>query len=381
MPSSCKFAFLLALVLLTPLAFAGARVTVSAQEKPDANVQRPRRLGTPPQNPPQSPPDEAEVVRVETDLVNVLFTASDKEKRFITLLKQEDIRITEDGVPQEVSVFQRETDRPLSLVILIDVSASQQYTLPAEKAAAHTFITTVIRPGKDEAGIISFTGDATLEQGLTGNPRRLQEAIERVEVVLPPGYIGGGISIPTTPPIFDPRPSRVGTTAIWDAVWVTAEDVLSPTTDKTRRAIILLSDGVDTSSRVKRSEAIDRAVKADSVIYSIGIGDSVAFQGIEKDTLRKLSERTGGRAFFPKDERDLRAAFAQIQEELRSQYLIAYSPTNRKKDGSFRNVKIEVTNPELKKQKLQLTYRQGYFAKPKAASQKTDVTPDPLPSP
>lgn len=359
--SRCRnFACVLTLLLLAFVSFGGGRI-VTAQEKKDVNAQRPHRIDPPPQNPSSTPPD-ADVVRVETDLVNVLFTANDKNKRFVITLKQEDILVTEDGVPQEVYAFQRETDRPLSLVILIDVSASQQNTLPAEKAAARTFVNTVIRPGKDEVGIISFTGEATLEQGLTGSARHLQEAIERVEVVFPPGYIGGGVSIPTTPPIFDTGRSRAGTTAIWDAVWVTAEDVLAHAPHKTRRAIILLSDGVDTTSRLKRSEAIERAIKADSVIYSIGIGDSEAFEGVDKDTLRKLSERTGGRAFFPKDDGDLHAAFAQIQQELRSQYLLAYSPTNRKKDGSFRQVKIEVANPELRKQKVQLTYRQGYFA-------------------
>jgi VWFA-related protein len=145
-------------------------------------------------------------------------------------------------------------------------------------------------------------------------------------------------------------------------VWVTASDVLSETSDKTRRAIILLTDGVDTSSRLQRAEAIDRALKSDVVVYTIGIGDS-DFDGVEKDTLHKLSERTGGRAFFPKDEADLRSAFAQIQDELRSQYLIAYPPSNKAKDGTFRKVQIEVTNPELRKQNLRLTYRQGYFAR------------------
>jgi len=361
-----KFALVPGLLLLALMSFRGMPV-VCAQEKTDVNAQRPHRIDPTPRNPPSTPPD-TDVVRVETDLVNVLCTANDKDRRFVMTLRQEDIRVMEDGVPQEVYAFQRETDQPLSLVILIDVSASQQNTLPAEKAAAHTFVNTVIRPGKDEVGVISFTGEATLEQGLTGSAKHLQKAIERVEVILPPGYIGGGVSIPTTPPIFDPHQSRVGTTAIWDAVWVTAEDVLSQTSDKTRRAIILLSDGVDTSSRLKRSEAIERAIKADSVVYSIGIGDSVAFEGVDKDPLRKLSERTGGRAFFPKDEKDLRATFAQIEQELRSQYLIAYSPTNRKKDGSFRQVKIEVANPELRKQKLQLTYRQGYFASANVAA-------------
>ena len=98
------------------------------------------------------------------------------------------------------------------------------------------------------------------------------------------------------------------------------------------------------------------------MIYSIGIGDEY-YGGVNKDTLRKVSERTGGRAFFPEDESELRAAFAQIQLELRSQYLVAYSPTNKRKDGSFRRVQIEILNPELRKLSLRLTYRQGYFAK------------------
>ena len=268
----------------------------------------------------------------------------------------------EDGAPQEVFTFQRETERPLSIAVLIDVSVSQQHTLPVEKAAAQTFVNTVIRPGKDQVAVISFTGDATLEQGFTGSSELLRKAIERVEVVLPPGYIGGGIIVSGVPSANDQDQVRVGSTAIWDAVWVTAEDLLSETRDKARRTIILLTDGVDTSSQFKRSEAIERAVKADTVVYSVGIGDKKNFEGVDKDTLRKLSERTGGRAFFPKDEIELRAAFAQIEQELRSQYLIAYSPTNKNHDGSYRKVEIEVVNPELRKQKLLLNYRQGYFA-------------------
>jgi Ca-activated chloride channel family protein len=148
----------------------------------------------------------------------------------------------------------------------------------------------------------------------------------------------------------------------------TAGEILSGTSNKTRRAIIVLSDGVDTSSRLERSEAIERAIKADTIIYSVGIGDSDNFEGVYADALRKLSEPTGGRAFFPEDDTDLPVAFAQIQKELRSEYWVAYSPTNKKRDGSYRRVKIEVINPELRKQKLQLNYRQGYFARTKAAS-------------
>jgi VWFA-related protein len=165
-----------------------------------------------------------------------------------------------------------------------------------------------------------------------------------------------------TPPISGQNQSTQGSTAIWDAIWVTSDEILSQTSDKTRRAIILLTDGFDSSSRKKMDEAIDRALKSDAVIYSIGIGDEY-YGGVDKGSLRKVSERTGGRAFFPEDESELRQAFAQIQLELRSQYLVAYSPSNKNRDGSFRRVQIEVTDPELRKQNLRMTYRQGYFAK------------------
>ena len=319
--------------------------------------------------------DDDDVLRVEADLTNILFTAVDKNKRFITTLRQEDIRVTEDGAPQEIFTFQRETDRPLSLAILIDTSASQERTLPEEKAAASAFVDAVIRPEKDEVAVLSFTGEATLEQGLTGSVARVRRAIERVEFVPPSGYMGGGVVVPGTPPISGTNQTLAGSTAIWDALWITSDEVLSETSDKTRRAIILISDGVDTSSRLKMNEAIDRTVKTDAVIYSIGIGDSYGFDGVEAGSLRKVSERTGGRAFFPKSEADLRAAFAQIQLELRSQYLVAYSPTNKRRDGSFRQVRVEVVNPELRKQNLRLTYRQGYFAKTGSAASSSTAAP------
>jgi len=347
------FAWIVVLLLIAGALCGQAQTRVCAQAKPQ--VRPPKVDQAPQKNDPKA--QESEVVRVETNLVNIFFTAADKNRRFITTLGQQDIRVIEDGVPQEIFTFQRETDRPLSIAILVDVSASEELTLPSEKVAAREFIKTVLRKGKDEAAIISFTGDATVEQGLTDNADHLQKAIDRIAIVLPPGYMGGGVIVP---PIYNPDP-RAGSTAIWDAIWVTAEDLLSETNDKTRRTIILLTDGVDTSSRFKRSEAVERAMKAGAVIYSIGIGDTQNF-GVEKDSLRKLSERTGGLAFFPKDETDLRAAFGQIEQELRSQYLVAYAPTNKRRDGSYRKVEIELANPELRKQKLLLNYRQGYFA-------------------
>lgn len=312
---------------------------------------------------PTPPIDEEEgVIRVDTEAVNVLFTAQDKDRRLLLNLKPEDVRILENGQVQEISAFSRQVDLPLSLAILIDTSASQERTLPEEKNAAIAFIESVIRPAKDEVSIVSFTGEATLEQGMTNNLTRLRRAIDRVKFVPPSGYIGGGVVVPGTPPISGDNQTTAGSTAIWDAIWITADEVLGPAPEKTRRAIILLTDGVNTSGRKKLEEAVDAALKAEAVIYTIGIGDDF-YSGVNKGSLNKISERTGGRAYYPRDERELRDAFKQIQEEMRSQYLLAYEPSNSAKDGSYRRIEIQIVNPEMAKQKIKLTHRQGYFAK------------------
>jgi VWFA-related protein len=313
----------------------------------------------PAQKPTEQDPD---VIRTETDLTTLLFTATDKNNHYLTTLQQADIRVIEDGVPQTLFTFQRETDRPLSIAFLIDVSGSEERTLPDEKSAARRFIDNVIRASKDQAAIIPFEGYAHLEQPLTRDVLGIYRALESVEVAFP-AYMGsappiGGIaSGPGTI-----APPREGTTAIWDAIAVSCKEVLARSVGQRRRAIILLTDGHDTSSRLLRSEAVDRAIMFETVIYAIGIGDKRQ-DGVDKNALRDLAERTGGRAFFPNKQDDLTAAFAEIEAELRSQYLLAYSSTNKARDGGFRKMAIEVTNPELNKQKLKLRYRPGYFAK------------------
>lgn len=349
------------------------KVPESSQDK-----SRPRRAGESPQPTPpgsQSPSpapsrkedvllDSDEVVRVETNLTTIFFTAADKHKRFVGTLKQEDVRVLEDNQPQEIFTFQRNIDLPLSAAILIDTSASEERTLPDEKAAARTFLEAVLRPGKDEAAIISFTGEVTLEQGFTGNLERLRRAVDRVQFVPPSGYIGGGIVV-GTPPISDTNQALAGSTAIWDAVWATSNELLSESAEHTRRAIILLTDGEDTISQVKMHEAIERAQKADALVYVIGIGDSYGF-GVNEGALNKIASQTGGRAYFPHSERELRDAFSQIQRDLSEQYVVAYAPSNKARDGSFRRIQIELVNPEVRKQ-LKLNHRTGYFAKTGAA--------------
>ena len=374
-----------ALLALLILASASAVFVAEsrAQNTEPQNNNRPRRaenLSQPSPTPPAKPEDETtlhsdEVIRVDTNLTNILFTAADKQKRFVTNLKRDDIRVLEDGVPQEIFTFQQNVDLPLSLAILIDTSGSEERTLPEEKAAARSFLETVVRANKDEAAIVSFTGEVTLEQGLTGNIGRLRRAIDQVEFVPPSGYIGGGVVVGGTPPISGTQQALAGSTAIWDAIWATSNELLSDAAEHTRRAIILLTDGEDTISQVHMQDAINRALKADALIYAIGIGDRYQF-GINEGALRKITESTGGRAYFPRNERELRDSFAQIQNDLREQYLVAYSSTNKSRDGLYRHVAIEIVNPETRKENLRLNYRPGYFAKsPDSAQPKSSKKP------
>ena len=331
-----------------------------------SRAQAPNNLAQASPTPPKKEDDVTlnsdDVVRVETNLTNVFFTAADKQKRFVSTLRKEDVRIFEDGVPQEIFTFQPNSDLPLSLAILIDCSGSEERTLPEEKNAARAFLESVLRPEKDEAAVVSFTGEVTLEQGLTGNIARLRRAIDEVRFVPPSGYIGGGVVVSGTPPISGSRQILAGSTAIWDAIWATSNELLSDSAEHTRRAMILLTDGEDTISQVKMQEAINRALKADALIYAIGIGDRYEF-GINEGALKKLTEQTGGRAFFPSNERDLATAFSQIERDLRERYLVAYSSSNKLRDGSYRKVTIEIVNPSIRRENLRLNYRPGYFAK------------------
>ncbi len=312
----------------------------------------------------QTATQDDDVIRVETDVTNLPFTAIDKDRRFITTLRAEDVRVLEDGVPQTLFTFQQETDRPLALAFLIDISRSQEFTLSDEKAAARSFIENVFQSSRDLVAIIPFTGLAYLEQELTRDVLSVYKVLQRVDIAMP-AYLGSGrplTGIPTGPGLL--APPEEGTTAIWDAVALTSSNVLAKAPGLRRRAIILLTDGHDTTSRLAKVKAVDSTLAAEAVIYVIGIGSKD--EGVDRGVLRDLAQRTGGRAFFPSRKLDLNAAFMEIEKELRTQYLLAYSSTNKRRDGAYRKVTIEVTNPELRKQNLELRHRPGYFAKPGA---------------
>jgi VWFA-related protein len=258
--------------------------------------------------------------------------------------------VLEDGQVQQVFAFKRESTLPINIAILMDLSGSQEYTFPKEKAAAGEFLRSVIRPNKDSAAILTFQDDVDLVQGLTSRHQTLQRAFDDIQYSRR----------------YNQASSRRQATALYDAVYITADEVLSHdevrsrTMDDnvTRRAMILLTDGVDNASSRKLEDAIDRAWRAGVVIYAIGIGDRFRFEGIREDVLRKLSEDTGGRAYFPQGADDLLEDFRQIENELRSQYLVAYSPTNASRDGSFRRIEVRVAG----RSDVRFVHRRGYYA-------------------
>jgi Ca-activated chloride channel homolog len=241
---------------------------------------------------------------------------------------------------------------PLTMAILVDVSGSEQYTLPQLKDSGGRFVDSVVRTGKDTVAVIKFEGEATVMQELTSNPKRVRKALEEIAfIAAPPVSVYGG----ATPPINGQ--SRQGGTSLYDSVIATAADMLAK--EPGRKTIILLTDGVDTTSRMKLDEAINEALRAEVVIYSIGIGDP-GQGGVNEGLLKKISESTGGRAVFPKDARDLDKAFAQLEQDLRQQYLLAYEPKNEATDGGFRKLEIRVVNRNTKD--LKIRHRRGYYA-------------------
>lgn len=339
-------------------AFAAGATTSPAVTQQSTSPQS-KQKSPPPQQPPKKDKDqeeEQEPVKLESSIVTVYFNVIDRQNRYVTGLKKDDVRVSEDGKPQDIFSFGREVNLPLTFALLIDTSYSQQFAISAERAAATRFFEKVLRPDRDLASVISFEGEAEVLQKLTSNVGRLDGAMADLAATYPPDVASG------TPGI-NPY-SRAGSTAIYDAVYAVAADELSR--EAGRRVIILLTDGVDTSSRLKQREAIQKAWHEEIQIYAIGITGrfqipdthQIVTESVDSGTLNKLCKETGGRAFYPKNNEELDRAFKQIEEDLRSQYVLTYSPTNGKRDGSFRTIKVET--PALSK--VTVRHRSGYFA-------------------
>ncbi|HEX9135579.1 MAG TPA: VWA domain-containing protein, partial [Nitrospirota bacterium] len=307
------------------------------QEKSDKNKKSGGEEGT----------QDEQTIKLGTQLVTVPFNVTDKKNRYINDLSKDDIEILEDNKEQQIFSFERQTDLPITIAMLIDISGSQEFTLPEERAAGQRFFRRVLRPKKDLAAVVTFEHDSVLVQDLTSDADKLYRALDDVRLPAQSATMGrrGG-----TPPINN---SGVGSTAMFDSIYSVSSDLLRR--EAGRRVIILVTDGEDTSSSVKMREAIERTWRSEIIVYSIGIGGPM---GVDSGTLKKIAAETGGRAFFPRNEGDLDTAFAQIDEDLRSQYILAYTPANAAKDGSFRTIQVKVKNHG----DLTVRHRRGYFA-------------------
>ena len=272
--------------------------------------------------------------RVNVDLVNVLCSVFDKNTNsFLTNLTQEDFSIYEDNQKQDIKNFSRETNLPLTLALLIDTSQSVAPKLKFEQEAAISFFQSILRES-DRAMLVSFDSDVSLLQDFTNDSNKMARQIRKLRAA--------------------------GGTALYDAIYRSCDEKLIRETG--RKAIIILSDGEDESSKTTIHQAKEMALRAEAIIFGISVtkGGFFGVGGTREgdNALKELAQETGGRVFSPPFKVDeLDDAFRQINQELRSQYNIGYMSTNPKRDGSYRKVEVKIPERGLK-----LTYRKGYYA-------------------
>ena len=281
---------------------------------------------------PQTAGDQTRI-QVRVELVNVLVTVTDKKNRLVTDLTKEDFRIFEDGKPQEIRFFSRETDLPLRIGMLIDTSNSVRDRLHFEQEAAIDFLNAVLRPGKDLAFVEAFDVEPQFIQDYTDDMEKLSNAIQRLQA--------GGV------------------TSLFDAVFFACKEklyVFPPPEPYLRRVMIIISDGQDNQSVRTREEALSMAQHAEVTIFTISTNRSGA-EGKGDKVLHRLADVTGGRAFVPFEPSDLAANFQEIAHELRSQYSLAYVSTNAAHDGTFRKITIQPVDSGLR-----VRTKDGYWA-------------------
>ena len=339
----------------------------------------------------QEPP----AYKVDVSVVNVLATVRDHDGRIISELSKDDFILEEDGKQQEIRYFSRQTDMPLTLGLLIDTSLSQRNLIEDERSASYRFLDQVLRPDRDQAFVIKFDFDAELLQDLTSSRDSLQKALNALktpedrrravnkpaisswpadslaqnwpgQVPMPGGQRrpgGGGRRDGPYPG--GQRRTQGGGTVLYDSVFLASEEILKQ--HEGRKAIILISDGVDHGSKVSEKEATDAAHHADALIYCIRYFDSSAYSGSYRGgmgrdegsegakTLKMLSQETGGRMFEVTRKLPLKEIYDRIQEELRNQYNIGYTPSETAGTG-FRHIKLRT-----KDSKFEVVSRAGYY--------------------
>ncbi len=279
--------------------------------------------------------DTTATIRKTVNEVNVVFTVTDKHGHYIKDLSKNDFRVMDDNRPAaEIRSFHRENDLPLIVGLLVDASNSVRDRFKFEQESAIEFLNQTIRPRSDKAFIVGFDVTPEVTQDFTDDTEALSHGVRELRP-------GGG-------------------TAMYDALYFACRDKLLKQTQNqsgpVRRAIILLSDGDDNQSHVTREEAIEMAERAEVIVYTISTNVTGSRQRGDK-VLERIADATGGRAFFPFQITDVANAFAEIQDELRSQYALSYKPEQFQADGRFHTITILAQNKGLK-----VRSRHGYYA-------------------
>ena len=344
------YRFLPIAVLLLVLAGQSALAQQPAAQQPPA----PQKSPAPPAQQSEEDQKPTETLKVNVNVVQLFFNVKDKHGALIPNLTKTDFDIAEDTKPQTIKYFTAESNLPLTLGMMIDASGSQRNVIDMEKEVGAAFLKQILTD-KDEAFVISFDITVDLLQDFTRDTHRLQAALNKAKVNV--DYSSGGIPGMGGGPV--PQRGNSPGTLLYDAVYLSAHDMLSK--EVGRKAMILLTDGQDEGSRLKIQDAIEAAQKADAIVYVLLCADRGFYGGFGgysgEGEMRKLTEQTGGRVINVGNKFDkLREAFDQIAAELRSQYNIGYTPTNTKKDGTYR--KIEIKN----KQGYKIQARSGYYA-------------------
>ena len=315
----------------TPASSAPTPVTPSpAAPTPSTPAgQAPAQLENPAK--PESDESVATIVHVVNE-VRVVFTVTDRHGHYIKDLKRDNFRVIDDQKPAEMRSFRSETDLPLQVGLLVDASNSVRDRFKFEQEAAIEFLNSIIRPRYDKAFVVGFDATPEVTQDFTDNTEGLSAGVRMLRA-------GGG-------------------TAMYDALYFACRDKLlkQEQIGPVRRAIILLSDGEDNLSHVTREEAIEMAERAEVIVYTISTNIS-GMKGKGDKVLERIAEATGGRAFFPFQMRDVSDSFLSIQEELRSQYAMAYKPADFVADGRYRTIEILAQEKGLK-----VRTRKGYYA-------------------
>ena len=333
------FLLFLPMMLVTPAVLLAQSQTPSVQPTAPATTSPAPATANPAPAPAQAAPDAANStpfqLTVQSNEVNLLFTVTDKKGHFITDLKITDFGLLDDGRPPLLPIlrFTPQTNLPLRVGIMLDTSSSVRTRFQFEQDTAIEFLLQTLRPATDRAFVEGFdVGPPDVEQKFTNNMDLLNQGIHRLRP-------GGG-------------------TALYDALYITCRDQMLTVDNPggVRRALIMVSDGEDNYSHALEGEAIRECQRADTIVYTISTNTS-AQNTKGDDVLRNISDATGGRAYFPTRLEDIAGYFTNIQEELRSQYLLVYRPANFKNDGSFRTIYLHTTS-----QQYVAHAKTGYFS-------------------